>query len=109
VLVGRIDAELHDIATWDAPERAQVMTRDDYAFSQRFARDLRDFGSTGVHYPSVRYDGGCCVAVFRPSSVGIPVQTKHLRYHWDGTAVRRYFDFGTDVWVEVSGFPTGKK
>jgi hypothetical protein len=109
VLVGRIDAEMHDLATWDEPERALVMTRDDYAYSQGFARTLRDQGSMGVHYRSVRYEGGSCVAVFRPSSVGIPVQTKHLRYDWDGTAVRRYFDFGEDVWMDVPDFPIGKK
>ncbi len=101
VLVGRIDAALHDLRAWDSPEHAQVMARDDYTFSQSFARNLRDADSTGVHYPSVRHDGGCCVAIFRPRAVGIPAQTKHLRYHWDGAAVRRYFDYGADVWVDV--------
>lgn len=101
VLVGRIDAALHDLAMWDAPERSLVMNRDDYTFSQSFALALREDGSTGVHYPSVRHESGFCVAVFRPSSVGIPVQTRHLRYHWDGAAVRRYFDFDLAVWVNV--------
>lgn len=101
VLVGRIDAALHDVEAWDADERPLVLDPDDYAFSQGFAVRLRDGGSTGVHYPSVRRAGGHCVAIFRPSAVGIPVQTRHLRYHWDGTAVRRYFDFGEDVWVEL--------
>jgi hypothetical protein len=62
---------------------------------------LRDLGSTGVHYPSVRRPGGKCVAIFRPSAVGIPVQTRHLKYHWDGTAVRRYFDYEQDMWIDM--------
>jgi hypothetical protein len=62
---------------------------------------LRDTGSTGVHYSSVRRAGGKCVAVFRPSAVGIPVQTRHLKYHWDGTAMRRYFDYERDTWIDM--------
>ena len=101
VLVGRIDADLNDIDACAELERAAVMDRDNYAASQRFSRDLRDAGSDGVHYPSGRRSGGYCVAMFRPRVVGIPVQTQHLRYHWDGTAVRRYFAYGDDVWVDV--------
>ncbi len=39
--------------------------------------------------------------MFRPSAVGIPVQTRHLKYHWDGSAVRRYFDYAEDSWVAL--------
>ena len=86
VIIGRIDADLHDVEQLDVPERQRVLDRNDYTFSQAFALALRVSASTGVHYPSVRRAGGKCVAVFRPSAVGIPVQTNHLKYHWDGTA-----------------------
>ena len=101
VIAGRIAAELHDLARMEAAARRRLLDPDDYAPSQAFATGLREAGSTGVHYPSVRRAGGACVAIFRPSAVGLPVQTRHLKYHWDGTAVRRYFDYEREAWLEV--------
>lgn len=105
VLVGRIDAALHDIEHWDDPARERALDPDDYEFSQSLAASLREADATGLHYPSVRRAGGHCVAMFRPVAVGLPLQTKHLQYHWDGTAVRRYFDFEDGAWVELRSAP----
>lgn len=105
VLSGLIDAALHDLDHWDAAARERALDPGDYTFRQAFALELRDIGSTGLHYPSVRRAEGSCVAIFRPSAVGIPVQTKHLKYHWDGTEVRRYFDFEEDAWVDLRSGP----
>ena len=113
VIVGRIDADLHDLEQLDAAGRGPLLDPIDYTRSQAFAVALRDIGSTGVHYPSVRRAGGKCVAVFRPSAAGVPVQTQHLKYHWDGTAMRRYFDYEQGAWIEMetlehaSGEPAG--
>jgi RES domain-containing protein len=101
VLVGRIDADLHDLERIGEERRRALLHPNDYAASQAFANAVREAGSAGVHYPSVRRAGGRCVAIFRPRAVGIPVQTKHLKYHWDGATVRRYFDYGTNIWVDV--------
>ncbi len=101
VLVGRIDADLHDVEQLNIAAQQQVLDPVDYGFSRSFAQALRDIGSTGVHYPSVRRVGGRCVALFRPSSVGVPVQTKRLKYHWDGAAVRRYYDYDHDAWIDL--------
>jgi RES domain-containing protein len=101
VIAGRIDAELHDVEQLAAADRQRLLDPRDYTASQAFARALRETGSTGLHYPSVRRAAGRCVALFRPSAAGLPVQAKHLKYHWDGTAVRRYFDYETDTWVDV--------
>jgi hypothetical protein len=38
----------------------------------------------------------------RPRAVGIPIQSKHLRYHWDGTRVVRYFDYEQDTWFPLA-------
>ena len=105
VIVGRIDAELHDVEQLDGTDRRRLLDPLDYTASQAFAYALREAGSTGLHYPSVRRAAGRCVALFRPSAVGLPVQAKHLKYHWDGTAVRRYFDYETDAWMEVEPAP----
>ena len=101
VIVGRIDAELHDVEQLADADRQRLLDPIDYTPSQAFALALRDTGSSGVHYSSVRRAGGKCVAVFRPSAVGIPVQTRHLKYHWDGTAMRRYFDYERDTWIDM--------
>jgi hypothetical protein len=79
-----------------------VLDPDSYVESQALARALRDAGSRGVHYPSVRRAGSRCVGVFRPKSVGLPRDAGFLQFHWDGTAVRRYFDYGGGVWVDIS-------
>jgi hypothetical protein len=101
VIVGRIDADLHGVEQLNAEDRRRLLDPNDYTFSQAFSLALRTSGSTGVHYPSVRRVSGECVAVFRPTAVGLPVQTKHLKYHWDGTTVRRYFDYELDMWIYI--------
>jgi hypothetical protein len=52
----------------------------------------------GDGYPSVRHDGGQCVAAFWPDVVGIPIQERHLNYAWDGKKVLRYFDYQRGEW-----------
>jgi hypothetical protein len=101
VLVGRIDGRLHDVARLPPSERARILDPDSYATSQSFAAALRDAGSHGLVYPSVRDPGGQCAAAFRPKVVGIPAPTKHLKYHWDGHRVARYFDYETETWHAV--------
>jgi RES domain len=42
---------------------------DSYRASQRLAGDLLERGSAGIVYPSVRDEGGTCIACFRPALV----------------------------------------
>jgi RES domain-containing protein len=99
VLVGRIDNRFTDVGTLPAPLRAKILDPDSYADSQRFGAELRARDSNGIVYPSVRHAGGQCVGAFRPRAVGIPVQSRHLEYHWDGARVVRYFDYERETWV----------
>lgn len=101
VLVGRIDNRFADVSSLPPTPRAKILDPDSYAESQPFGAALRAAGANGVVFPSVRDPGGQCVGAFRPKAVGIPVQTKHLQYHWDGTRVARYFDYERDVWVPL--------
>jgi RES domain len=101
VLVGRIDARLHDVASLPPAERDRILDPGSYAASQTFGAALREAGSAGLTYPSVRDPAGQCAAAFRPKVVGIPVQTKHLKYHWDGRRVGRFFDYATESWHPV--------
>ena len=68
-----------------------------YAMPQEMARDLRDNGSNGIVYGSVRHDAGECVAVFRPRLLSDCRQERHLCYVWDGQAITMVYekrDFG---------------
>ena len=102
VLVGRIDAEFHDLESVPDADRRPLLDPDSYVASQAFAASLRRQPTNGLHYPSVRHLTGHCVAAFRPKAVGIPKQTKHLKYYWDGVAVRRYFDYETEAWIDIA-------
>lgn len=93
VMVGVVDARLHDLR--DAADFAACLDPDDYTASQALARRLRGDGSDGLVYPSVRYAGGQCAAIFWPDVVAIPVQGDHFAYHWDGVRVDRVHNLTT--------------
>ncbi len=82
VLVGRVDADLHDVAGLPA-----VLDPDDYTAAQDLGESLRAAGSDGVIYPSVRHPGGTCLGLFWPDVAGIPQQGNHYDYHWNGDRV----------------------
>lgn len=63
-----------------------------YAESQSFAKKLRDKGSTGIVYDSVRHEGGECVAVFRPRVLSNARQERHLCYLWDGLKITSVYE-----------------
>lgn len=101
VVVARVDSPFHDVERLPVAERAALLNPASYAKGQSFARSLRDAGSNGVHYASVRRAGGRCLAVFRPETIGTPAVTRRLKFSWDGIAVRRYFDYVADRWMDV--------
>jgi len=61
---------------------ADLLDPDDYAPSQLKGAEWREAGAWGLVYPSVRRQGGDCVAVFRPPALTLPVPSAHLRYIW---------------------------
>jgi RES domain len=100
VLTGRIGASLHDLRDGEG-RWAPVLDPDSYVASRALGRELRARGSNGVVYPSVRRAGGQCVGAFRPKAIGLPIQGRHLQYHWDGRRISRYFDYAEDRWVAL--------
>jgi hypothetical protein len=100
VLSGRIDARFHDLRGADHRWRG-CLDPDDYSASRALGGSLRAAGSNGVVWPSVRRTGGQCLGAFRPKAVGIPLQGRHLRYHWDGRRISRYFDYAEERWVSL--------
>lgn len=55
-----------------------------YELSQTLAEMLLDAGSLGIVYPSVRHDGGTCLACFRPALVGDVRKHTTYRLTWTG-------------------------
>lgn len=78
-----IDARLHDLRPAGAVDPA-VLAPDRYDASQALARRLREAGSSGVVYPSVRHPGGRCVGLFSPRGASRCQQAAVLLYAWDG-------------------------
>jgi hypothetical protein len=98
VLVGAAACTLHDITTLPEDEHRACLDPDSYTASRLLGATLREAGSDGLYYPSVRHKGGPCIAVFWPDVVGIPIQERHLQYEWDGKRSR-----GTSTILLVDG------
>jgi hypothetical protein len=90
-----IDTDLHHIAGLQAtlPD-IYAPNPDKYGPAQAFARTLRDAGSNGIVYSSVRDPGGECIAVFRPRLLQPVIQGKHYCYVWNGEQI-------TDVYIKT--------
>lgn len=99
VLVGTLSADFEDIATQSVEQRRALLDPASYTASQAYAKRLKASGANGVAYPSVRHAGGHCIGAFRPRAVAIPHQERHLKYHWNGERVDRYFDYARDQWI----------
>lgn len=82
VLVGSVSRAFHDVN--DVPG---VRDPADYSIAQDLGQRLREAGSDGVVYRSVRDPSGECIGAFWPDVVTRPVQGRHYRYHWDGERV----------------------
>jgi RES domain-containing protein len=63
-------ATFHDLRNFEAPEVQDILSPTSYVRSQQLAAELLEQGSLGVIYPSVRRDGGTCIACFQPTVVG---------------------------------------
>ncbi len=101
VLLGSVSATLHDVAKLDEKPKQRILNPQSYAHSRPFAASLRDNGSDGIVYPSVRDDGGACIAAFWPDVVGLPMQERHLQYEWDGKRFSRWFDYKEERWANA--------
>ncbi len=84
MLVTRLDLDLHDLRP--LPD---CHDPESYAAPQALGRQLRNAGSNGVLYSSVRSPGGACAGLFWPDLAPAPVQADHYDFHWDGARVDR--------------------
>jgi hypothetical protein len=85
-------ATFHDLrpeaGDMDEALRSEVLSPNSYVRSQELAVELMDLGSLGVLYPSVRREGGTCIACFRPSIVANVRKSTQYRLIWTPTKAR---------------------
>ena len=60
----------------------EALSPSSYVRSQQLAVELLELGSLGIIYPSVRREGGTCVACFRPSVVANVRKSTRYRLIW---------------------------
>ena len=60
----------------------EALSPTSYVRSQQLAVELMEQGSLGIIYPSVRREGGTCLACFRPSVVANVRKSAHYRLTW---------------------------
>jgi hypothetical protein len=81
----KISAQVHDLRPLD-PDGVGVHALDSYTASQALGKQLRQQGSAGVAYRSVRHPGGECVGLFKPKCASQCLHAAHLLYVWNGQA-----------------------
>ena len=81
---------LHDIRG-QQKKLTSVYHLDDYSAGQHLGKTLRDQGSAGIVYDSVRRTGGECAGVFRPRALSRCRQGQHLCYVWDGERISHIY------------------
>lgn len=84
-------ADLHDIRPL-VNNHAHLYDPDTYIHAQGLATELRDAGSDGIRYHSVRHQGGECAAAFRPRLLSNCRQERHLCYVWDGAVIKTVYE-----------------
>lgn len=91
-----LDVDLHDIRNMQenlpdiyAPDPQH------YSQAQAMAKALRNTGSNGIAYDSIRSSGGECVALFKPCALKPVRQGSHFCYVWNGLEI-------TDVYQKNS-------
>lgn len=86
-----LTGSMHDLRGRQA-DFPLVYHDDNYAAGQHLAATLRKDGSNGIAYSSVRWQGGECVAVFRPRLLSNSRQERHLCYLWDGQRIAEVYE-----------------
>lgn len=95
VINATIGAELHDlrdIGNRVGKRGAALLDPNQYGAPQALGKQLREAGSWGVVFPSVRHAGGLCVGAFRPKAVRNARSGAHLALHWDGTRITHWYE-----------------
>ncbi|WP_426143597.1 RES family NAD+ phosphorylase [Pseudomonas sp. DWP3-1-2] len=66
------------------PMTDPIYDPDDYTHARRLGREVRNTGSNGLRYRSVRAPGQLCWALMKPRPVSSIIQTAHYEMVWNG-------------------------
>ena len=91
VLTLRAQGTVHDLRNTKKLYR-DALHLTDYLPSQRLAQIHRELGSKGILYPSVRIQGGECLAAFTPTLISHCRHLRYLCYRWDGQRISDIFE-----------------
>ena len=94
LITAMLDAPLHDLRPVRGPRGSATAVLDpvDYGAGQALGRRLREAGSWGVLYPSVRHRGGLCAGLFRPRALQAAKEAAHIALHWDGARITHWYE-----------------
>ena len=91
LVTATVAADLHDLRAL-GPAGAALLDPIDYGAPQALGRQLREAGSAGVLFPSVRHEGGLCVGIFRPKALRQARSSAHIALHWDGRRITHWYE-----------------
>ena len=86
-----LEARLHDLRSLRR-STPQLYDPVDYSAGRALGRRLREAGSWGVLYHSVRRRGGLCAGVFRPKALKPAREAAHIALHWDGSRITHWYE-----------------
>ena len=91
LITATLDARLHDLRGLrrSAPS---IYHPHDYGGGQGLGRSLREAGSWGVLFHSVRHAGGLCAGLFRPRALKPAREAAHIALHWDGARITHWYE-----------------
>lgn len=101
LVTAELDASLHDVRN-ELESAPELYDPDHYGAAQDFGARIRDAGSWGVIYHSVRYQPGQCVALFRPRALRNAKATLYLALVWDGSRITHWYEKGAPSAVRVA-------
>jgi RES domain len=91
LIAAPLAAPLHDLRKLRGSAPA-VYDPVDYGAGQSLGRRLREAGSWGVLYHSVRRRGGLCAGLFRPRALQSAKEAAHIALHWDGARITHWYE-----------------
>ncbi len=89
-----VSADLHDLRD---PDFSAWLDSENYAGAQGVAEPLHASGAHGIVYPSTRWPGGECVALFYPDLAANPRLGRFYDLHWNGAAIDYVREHETDT------------
>jgi RES domain len=92
LITAPLDAPLHDLRKLRGEAAAAVYDPANYSAGQALGRRLRETGSWGVLYHSVRHRGGLCAGLFRPRALRAAKEAAHIALHWDGARITHWYE-----------------